>query len=333
MHKKLLAFLIAVGLIAGLIIFSDWSAHKDYKLNKKTGVLEVGGEISEEMFFHYYEDERVRSLVARDDLVLPEDCSGLFKSINEKWFYLESIDLSRADASRVKNATQMFADCTRVKTIILTGLDTSNITSMEGMFYGCNSLVSLELSSLDTSNVSNMNSMFSGCKRLKNLDLSGLDTHNVTDMRGMFENCYNLNDLNLSGFDTSAVKDMTHMFRHCRSMTMLDLSIFNTANVEFMYGMFEYCSSLISLDLSSFDNNKLKNVSFMFTDCISLETIYIGDKWRPKQIEVWDCTMFENCNNLVGGKGTTFDPDSKKYDYSLARADGGSGDEGYFTLK
>ena len=136
-------------------------------------------------------------------------------------------------------------------------LDTSKVTNMESMFAGCSSLKSLDVSGFDTSKVTNMSRMFSGCESLTSLDLSGFDTSKVTDMNNMFLSCRSLKSLNLSGFNTSNVTDMCSMFSRCESLISLDLSGFNTSNVTDMTWMFERCSSLQSLDLSSFDTRKV----------------------------------------------------------------------------
>ena len=41
--------------------------------------------------------------------------------------------------------------------------------------------------------------------------------------------------------------------------------------------------------------------------------------------------MFYNCSSIVGGQGTTYDPDF--VDKTYAKIDGGLEDKGYLTLK
>ena len=106
--------------------------------------------------------------------------------------YVETIDLTYLDTSRVTNMTNMFSSGFALKNIIFgEKFDTSNVTDMSSMFNMCGSLTELNLSSFDTSNVTNMQSMF-WRSALIDLDLSSFNTSNVTDMRGMFRDCSDL---------------------------------------------------------------------------------------------------------------------------------------------
>ena len=81
----------------------------------------------------------------------------------------------------------------------------------------------------------------------------------------------------------------------------------------------------------------------MFYNCSSLKTIYAGD-WNWTYYNEDD--MFENCSNLVGGKGTKigwniygYDQEGRplKYygggDRDAAHIDGGKDSPGLFTAK
>ena len=118
----------------------------------------------------------------------------------------------------------------------------AGLTSMAGMFADCSSLASLDLSGFDTSQVTSMGYMFSGCSDLKTLDLSGFDTSHVTSMRYMFYKCSSLASLDLSGFDTSKVTVMRYMFNGCSALKTLDLSGFDTSRAAIAADMFQGCS-------------------------------------------------------------------------------------------
>ena len=154
----------------------------------------------------------------------------------------------------------------------------AGLTDMRTMFATCTNLTSLDLSGFDTSAVTSMNNMFNGCSSLTSLDLSGFDTSAVTDMGSMFGGCTNLTSLDLSGFDTSAVTSLNGMFIGCTNLTSLDLSGFDTSAVMDMRSMFATCSSLTSLDLSGFDTSAVMNMSNMFNGCSRLRLITISDK-------------------------------------------------------
>lgn len=153
-----------------------------------------------------------------------------------------------------------------------------------------------------------------------------LNTENVTNMTGMFANCEKLSELDGSGFKTDKVTKMEEMFLACKSLTTLDLSSFNTENVMHIGSMFYGCSNLTTLDLSSFNTANVMYMSYLFGSCPNLQTIYVGDDWTVS--ENTNCAdMFPGCDNLVGGKGTVYNPD--KTDKAYARIDYGADGMGY----
>ena len=72
-------------------------------------------------------------------------------------------------------------------------------------------------------------------------------------------------------------------------------------------------------------------MNFMFGNCINLRTIYVNDQWalpNDGSLTGWQY-LFSGCESLVGGRGTTYDPDH--IDSGYAHIDGGSSNPGYFT--
>ena len=212
----------------------------------------------------------IKNLSFEQGVVLPADCSGLFKGL----WYLTTLDLSVLDWSGVTNMESLFEDCSDLTSLNLSGMDEAqNVTNMHRMFSYCGSLTNLDLSSLNTANVTDMSGMFCGCYGFESLDLGGLDTHSVTNMSEMFESCDNLKTINISGFDTANVTDMSYMFAGCSSLTGLDLSGFQTDALTNVRSMFRNCSSLTALDLSSFDASAVEHISYMVKGCSALATI------------------------------------------------------------
>ena len=134
----------------------------------------------------------------------------------------------------------------------------------------------------------------------------------------------------LEYLNTSEVTNMEYMFAACNELTSLDLSHFNTEEVTFMGGMFIHCNKIKSLDLSSFNTAKVRGMRNLFALCHALQTIYVGNGWSTASVSD-DFQMFMECNSLVGGKGTTFDPAHIRSEY--AHIDGGPDNPGYFTDK
>ena len=159
-----------------------------------------------------------------------------------------------------------------------------------------------------------------------------LHTDQTLIMGGMFMNCINLTSIDLSHFNTNIVVNMSAMFGGCNSLTGLDLSTFNTDNVLITDWMFSHCLNLTSLDLSTFNTSNVLDMRRMFYDCPNLATIYVGDGWSTAYVDSeYSQDMFYGCTNLVGGKGTTYDPNH--LDKAYAHIDGGTINPGYFTEK
>ena len=158
--------------------------------------------------------------------------------------------------------------------------------------------------------------------------MSGFNTANVGYMVEMFSGCSNLEGLDLSSFNTAKVIDMTKMFYNCKKLSNLDLSSFNTENATNMNSMFYFCSALTSLNLVGFNTAKVTDMGNMFYRCSNLTTIYVSTDWRTTKVTS-STNMFYNCTSLVGGQGTTYDPDHVNWLY--ARIDGGTAKPGYLT--
>ena len=135
----------------------------------------------------------------------------------------------------------------------------------------------------------------------------------------------------LEYLNTSEVTNMGDMFHSCANLTSIDVSHFNTDKVTYMAGMFANCERIKSLDLSSFNTSNVIVMRFMFLTCSELQTIYVGDGWSTDALGGDDYQMFLDCNSLVGGKGTAYNPDHITSEY--AHIDGGPSDPGYFTDK
>ena len=191
---------------------------------------------------------------------------------------LKTIDFGNCfDTSNVTDMHSMFAGCSSLTSLDLSGFDTSNVTYMSYMFQMCDNLSNVDLSSFSTSNVTNMRSTFESCGSLIRLDLTSFDTSKVTDMNSMFYECGSLTQLNLTSFDTSKVTDMAFMFTSCNSLISLDLSNFDTSNVTNMLWMFGLCYDLTSLNLSNFDTSAVTEMDDILTGCDVLTDFNCSD--------------------------------------------------------
>ena len=266
------------------------------------------------------------------------DVSGFNTSnVTNMWrlFYgcskLESLDVSHFETYKVSNLGYMFSGCSKLTSLDVSGFDTSNTTYMNGMFHNCSSLESLDVSHFETSKVTSMLGIFHNCSSLTSLDVTNFNTSNVTNMNSMFGGCSKLTNIDVSGFDTSNATDMRGMFYDCSSLTSLDVTNFNTSNVTTTNAMFGVCSKLTNLDLSNFNTSNVTDMQLMFSQCSELETISVGNGWSLESIssQQYGADMFTECTALVGGAGTTYDPDHVNVDY--AHIDGGATNPGYLS--
>lgn len=311
-------------------------------LDEGSGVLTLKGRVSREDILAFSENQKVYSVVAEKGAVLPEDCHELFAGLSEDkdrmkrtyyWAALDTVDLSKADASRVKNMSKMFSKCRMLESVNMTGLNTSNVSDMSGMFTGDIMLKSLDVSGMKTSKVADMSDMFYFCENLESIDMSGWDTKNLKNMSRMFSECRYLTSIDLSGFDTSNVTTMHSLFSGCMSCAEFNFSGLNTSNVTDTEYMFDRCYEVDVLDLSSFDTSNVEKMEFMFGDMRDIETIYVSDKWNTDKVPS-GTRVFTSDYHLTGGSGTefTYSDNWSTSDVSFARIDSAEA-PGYFTGK
>ena len=299
------------------------------QLKTITGIENLKTDNVTDMSYMFYGCTYIESLdVSHFNTSKVTNMSGMFYGCR----CVTSLDLSHFDTSNVTNMGNMFNECASLTSIDVSHFNTSKVTDMNCLFYDCSRLTSLDVTNFDTSNVTDMHGLFFGCRALTSLDVSNFDTSNVTQMYWMFEECDSLVSLDLSNFNTSNVTGMDMMFAHCYALASIDLSSFNTSKVTWMGGMFHNCKSLTVLDLSTFDTSNVTSMSSMFNNCESLTTIY-GSNWdTSKSVHTYsNFSMFQDCNKLVGGKGTTYY--MRNVDETYARIDQGKDAPGYFTEK
>ncbi|ENK5394453.1 BspA family leucine-rich repeat surface protein [Listeria monocytogenes] len=200
-----------------------------------------------------------------------------FRSAFEGQLALEKViirDNYYPETPSLTNIKRMFALCSKLSELDVSGLNTSSVTDMEFVFADATSLKELDVSHFDTSSVTIMRGAFGGCRSLEELDVSHFDTSSVTTMRAMFQYCELLEKLDVSHFDTSSVINMETMFSYCTSLEELDLSTFDTSSVTTMKSMFQNCTALKSLFLDNFTT--AKTMTDMFTGTTSLTYLFVS---------------------------------------------------------
>jgi surface protein len=119
-------------------------------------------------------------------------------------FELQSVDLSGFDMSKVSTVWSMFTDCEKLTNVTFSSnMKSDAITNMGQMFAGCTILTSIDLSGFDTGNVRDMSNMFNGCYELTTIYVSSAlwETNLVNSSNNMFGSCVNLVGGNGTTFD------------------------------------------------------------------------------------------------------------------------------------
>ena len=174
-------------------------------------------------------------IAADGEIKANRDCRGMFLGYRN----LKNIfGLKFLQTGQTEDMGYMFAACSKLESLDVSGFNTSRVTNMSDMFLCCAKLKGLDVSQFDTSKVRNMSDMFSCCTKLKGLDVSQFDTSKVRNMRRMFNYCRELLSLDVSHFDTHEVTDMKDMFANCNKIERLNLSNFDTGNIKNMYTSF-----------------------------------------------------------------------------------------------
>ena len=234
----------------------------------------------------------------------------LVETINIKDDYLDAILIQKSmkeEKNYIDNMSCIFCDCksTEIKiTKVKSGklLDLSHVTDISNMFKNCSNLKTIDLNFLENAtNIIYMDSIFNGCKKLeKILNIDKLDTKSVINMNNIFNDCEEIKDLNgINNFKTNKVEYIKRMFKGCTSLVNLpDISKWEVENVKSMKGMFKECISLKSLpDISNWDVKKVKNMKGLFKGCKSLNSLPDISNWDVKNVKNMQ-GIFEGCASL-----------------------------------
>ena len=249
-----------------MTVYAYW-AKKESTLNKNkfrdyTEVLDTNGYIPQTKIkyatleeFNQVKDTLTSSnIVSTDNSVVPTYC---WKTDDTIYYYSEGIIYLPADSSC------LFWLFRYVEEIDVSGFDTSRVTSMEMMFSQLEKVKKLDLSTFDTSNVINMRQMFGITDKLEELDLSSFDTRNVTDMGSMFGSMNGIKTLDISNFDTSNVKNFVEMFGYDDALETIYVSdkfVVNTTDSNKIRRMFMYSRKLKGGKGTTYDESNVTSV-------------------------------------------------------------------------
>ena len=114
-------------------------------------------------------------------------------------------------------------------------LNTSEVTDMRSMFANCSSLMSLDVSGFNTSKVKRMYAMFYGCSSLTSLDVRSFKTTAVQYMDYMFYNCSSLKTIYCNDNWNKSGLNSNYMFTGCTSLKGGNGTAFDASNIDATY--------------------------------------------------------------------------------------------------
>ncbi len=181
-----------------------------------------------------------------------------------------------------------------LREIDLRGMEAPELTDMSDMFRNCTSLKTADLGGINAPKLTDMSNLFGGKKissSLETADLGGINAPSLNKMNSMFQNCSALTSLNLIGLNAPNVTNMNSMFQNCNALTTLDLrDLHNT----YIFTNKSKTPTII----------KPVNTNNMFDGCSNLVSIYVDNtKWS--KVEKGGNNMFKDCSSLVGEDGVT----------------------------
>jgi len=272
-----------------MTVYAYW-AKKESTLNKNkfrdyTKVQDTNGYIPQTKIKHATLEEfnQVKdtltssNIVSTDNSVVPTYC---WKTDDTIYYYSEGIIYLPADSSC------LFWLFRYVEEIDVSGFDTSRVTSMEMMFSQLEKVKKLDLSTFDTSNVINMRQMFGITDKLEELDLSSFDTRNVTNMGSMFGSMKGIKTLDISNFDTSNVENFVEMFGYDDALETIYVSdkfVVNTTDSNKIRRMFMYSRKLKGGKGTTYDESNVTSLYARIDDPTNGKPGYFTDiKDKPQ---------------------------------------------------
>ncbi len=130
--------------------------------------------------------------------------------------------------------------------------------------------------------------------------------------------------------DTVIPKTTAHWFENLKNCSSFDLAKLDLSASMSMESMFDGCSALEEINLTGWCQSI--PCGSMFRGCTNLKTIYAPRGFSLSN-QVNSNYMFAGCEQLTGGRGTTYDATLVEMDHVRAIVDEGSKNPGYFTEK
>lgn len=245
------------------------------------------------------------------------------------------IDLHDIDFTKTEMIDSIFAQDSNDSSPSSLGISVNEIEKINAVnnpeyAFATTDLTNIDATKINFTNTTNFEGMFWGARAPHGFNFINLRTNRATTMRRMFQSFWGPENFELSLFDTSNVTDMFGMFDSLNHVKNINISNFNTENVTNMYSLFALSYDIETIDMTNLNTKKVRTMDTFFYRNYKLKTIYGPDRFDLASL-VSSASMFQDCVQLVGGNGTTYNL-GYAGNAGYARVDK-PGAPGYFTKK
>lgn len=186
-----------------------------------------------------------------------------------------------------------------------------------------------------------MSGWFANMTNLTEVDNMQYLPKQIEDYSYVFYNCnwlsnirYNVEDgqtINIGNVVTPNATSFSHSFDGCMQLSVFLPDFICSQKVENCSYMFAN-SGFKMIHLQGLGTKNVTNMEGMFSNAVSLQRICVGQdsEWDVSSVTSYN-NIFNDCNSLVGEKGTSYELDPQASNLDYARIDGGAENPGYLS--
>ena len=137
---------------------------------------------------------------------------------------VESIDMGDSHFASLIDASEMFENCSNLKSISLSSFTAPNLQLMPSLFEGCKSIQEIDLSAIGNNCVKSMKRAFRDCDSLRTISFGNFKSNKRISLWGAFLNDVSLRTISMSSLSSQPIDDISYAFKNCPSLEYVDIS-------------------------------------------------------------------------------------------------------------
>ena len=230
----------------------------------------------------------------KDDFIYPLSTAQMFCRCNEL-INFEHI-FKHIDFKYIKNQSNMFKDCYKLKTFDFQEFRLSNLSTAKSMFKGCSQLSSVNQRVAHLPYLKDATQMFSGCTKLEEFDFQKIHMPAVEYLNYTFSSCSNIREINLSGLEFRHLYEANYTFIYCQRLKSINFDNTSFPVLKQMRDTFQQCHLLIIVDFKNQKLPQLKDIQGIIDKCRYIVYFDMIDAHAPNI----NCInlQFQNCPKL-----------------------------------